>query len=167
MGAIYSLIVREEEIFVEQRKRSGGVGVEIERDEDIELVMPPVFENCTKVLGAKEQIEARDLYWEAVCDDSKGGQERAELLLGSIEQNPFVGEPHVVLALVYLTIGRFEEAEAEAEKGLTLMLEWSRPWDKRMSWEGWIAWARVLLIKAKEKSWPQTSWGVLNLGLVK
>ena len=52
MGAIYSLIVREEEIFVEQRKRSGGVGVGIERDEDIELVMPPVFENCTKVLGA-------------------------------------------------------------------------------------------------------------------
>lgn len=168
MGAIYSLIVREEEIFVEQRKKSGGVGFDIERDEDLELVVPPVFEYCTKVLSAEEQIEARDLYWEAVCDDSKGGQERAEeLLLGSIEKNPFVGEPHVVLAQVYLTKGRFEEAEKEAEKGLTLMLEWSSPWDKRMSWEGWIAWARVLLMKAKEKSWPQTSWGVLNLGLVK
>ncbi|XVF44607.1 hypothetical protein PTKIN_Ptkin02bG0137900 [Pterospermum kingtungense] len=168
IGAVYSLIVREEEIFVEQRKRSGGVGVDIERDEDLELVVPPVFENGTKVLGAREQIEARDLYWEAVCDDSKGGQERAEeLLLGSIEKNPFVGEPHVLLAQVYLTKGRFEEAEKKAEKGLTLMLEWSSPWDKRMSWEGWIAWARVLLMKAKEKSWPQTSWGVLNLGLVK
>ena len=52
MEAIYGLIVREEEIFVEQRKRSGGVGVGIEREKDIELVMPPVFENCTKVLGA-------------------------------------------------------------------------------------------------------------------
>ena len=93
------------------------------------------------------------MYWEAICDDSKGGQERVEeLLLGSIEQNPFVGEPHVVLAQVYLTKGRFEEAETEGVKGLTLMLEWSSPLDKRMSWEGWIAWARVLLMKVKSNS---------------
>lgn len=57
------------------------------------------------------------------------------------------------------------EAEQEAERGLTLMLEWGSPWDKRMSWEGWIAWARVLSLKAKEKSWPQSAWGVLSLGL--
>ncbi|KAL8123715.1 hypothetical protein AgCh_011637 [Apium graveolens] len=61
---------------------------------------------------------------------------------------------------------RYEEAEKEAEKGLTLLLEWGSPWDKRMSWEGWIAWARVLLMKAKKKSWPQTSWCILNLGLI-
>ncbi|KAL8118724.1 hypothetical protein AgCh_016291 [Apium graveolens] len=61
----------------------------------------------------------------------------------------------------------YEEAEKEAEKGLTLLLEWGSPWDKRMSWEGWIAWARVLLMKAKKKSWPQTSWCILNLGLVR
>lgn len=51
MGAIYSLIVREEEILMEQRKR--GYGSEFvarkERDEDIELVVPPVFSFCTKV----------------------------------------------------------------------------------------------------------------------
>ncbi|KAL8102472.1 hypothetical protein AgCh_027099 [Apium graveolens] len=61
----------------------------------------------------------------------------------------------------------YEEAEKEAEKGLTLLLEWGSPWDKRMSWEGWIAWTRVLLMKAKKKSWPQTSWCILNLGLVR
>lgn len=168
MGAIYSLIVREEEIFIEERKRAGGFEVDRERDEDIELVLAPVFENCTQVLDAREQVVARDLYWEAVCDTSKGGLERAEeLLLSSIEKNPFVGEPHVVLGQFYLTKGRFEEAEKEAERGVTLLLEWGSPWDKRMSWEGWIAWARVLLMKAKEKSWPQTSWGILNLGLVR
>jgi len=85
----------------------------------------------------------------------------------SIEKNPFVGEPHVLLGQVYLNKGMFEEAEREAERGLTLMLEWGSPWDKRMSWEGWIAWVRVLLTKAKEKSWPQTTWGILNLGLVR
>ena len=83
--------------------------------------------------------------------------------MSSIEKNPFVGEPHVVLGQVYLNKGRFEEAE----RGLNLMLEWGSPWDKRMTWEGWVSWARVLLMKAKEKSWPETSWGILNLGLTK
>ncbi|KAJ1401427.1 hypothetical protein SESBI_28803 [Sesbania bispinosa] len=171
MGAVYSLIVREEEIFLEEekKKRAGKTVLDHERNEDIELVLPPVFDNCTKVLDAGDQLVARDLYWEAVCGDvSKKGLGRIEeLLVESIEKNPYVGEPYVVLSQVYLTQGRFEEAERKAEKGLTLLLEWGCPWDKRTSWEGWIAWTRVLLMKAKEKSWPQKSWGILNLGLVK
>lgn len=170
MGALYTLIVREEEILLEERKRvvADFVRDENERDEDIELVLPPVFENCTKVLDAEDQIVARDLYWEAVCDVNKEGLGRSEeLLVKSIEKNPFVGEPYVVLSQVYLAMGRFEEAEKKAEKGLTLLLEWGCPWDKRVSWEGWISWSRVLLMKAKEKSWPHTSWGILNLGLVR
>ena len=171
MGAVYSLLAREEEIFMEERKRVGAGGNQAPmdgRDEELELVIPPVFDNCTRVLGAEEQIEARDLYWEAVCEGSKKGLDWAEELLGrSIEKNPFVGEPYVVLGQIYLTNGRFEEAERAAEKGLRHLLEWGSPWDKRMSWEGWVAWCRVLLMKAKEKSWPNTSWGILNLGLVK
>ncbi|KAH0855059.1 hypothetical protein HID58_020539 [Brassica napus] len=162
MGAIYSLIVREEEILMEQRKR--GYGSEFvarkERDEDIELV----------VLDAKEQIEARDMYWEAVSSDAskEGYLERAEkMLLGCIEKNPFVGEPHVLLSQVYLGKKRFVEAEREAERGLVLLLQWGSPWDKRMSWEGWIAWVRVLLMKSHDQSWPDVSWGILNLGLVR
>lgn len=170
MGAIYSLIVREEEIFMEERKKGQDGTVVCDRDEDIELVIPPVFEKCTRVLEAWEQIEARELYWEGVCDMSKRGlglEGAEEVLRRSVEQNPFVGEPHVVLGQICLGQGRYEEAEREAERGLTLLLEWGSPWDKRMSWEGWIAWARVLLMKAKEKCWPQTSWGILNLGLVR
>ncbi|KAL9453208.1 hypothetical protein AB3S75_008913 [Citrus x aurantiifolia] len=127
--------------------------------------------SLSRILDTKEQIEARDLYWEAVCGNSDGSKEKLEkaeeLLLGCIEKNPFVGEPHVVLGQIYLAKGKFEEAEREAGKGLMLLLEWGSPWDKRMSWEGWVAWARVLYMKAKEKSWPQTSWGVLNLGFVR
>ncbi|KAK9691470.1 hypothetical protein RND81_09G198800 [Saponaria officinalis] len=169
MAAVYMLMVREEQIMMEERKIAGYKDDEVEgRDEEIELVIPPVFENCTRVLNAKEQIEARDLYWEAVCDHRKIGLEKAEeVLLKSIQKNPFVGEPHVVLSQLYLSKGRFEEAETEAKKGIILLLQWASPWDKRMSWEGWIAWARVLLMKSKERSWPQTAWGILNLGLVK
>ena len=53
VGAGDSLVVREEEILMEQRKREcGGCGfvVRKERDEDIELVVPLVFSLCTKVL---------------------------------------------------------------------------------------------------------------------
>ncbi|XP_060184482.1 uncharacterized protein LOC132614132 [Lycium barbarum] len=168
MGAIYSLIVREEEIMIEKWKKNGENGIVEGRDEEIELVIPPVFENCTRVLDAQEQKEARELYWEGVCEGSNRGLDWAEeKLLKSVEKNSFVGEPHVVLGQIYLSKGKFEEAEKEAEKGLRLILEWGSPWDKRMSWEGWIAWTRVLLMKAKEKSWPQNSWGILNLGLVR
>ncbi|CBI35361.3 unnamed protein product, partial [Vitis vinifera] len=61
-------LMREEEIFIEERKRIGGDQVVEGRDEELELVIPPVLENCTRVLGAEEQIEATDLYWEAVCE---------------------------------------------------------------------------------------------------
>ncbi|CAN8258711.1 unnamed protein product [Cochlearia groenlandica] len=175
MGAIYSLIVREEEILMEQRRRRRRASgsefvVRKERDEDIELVLPPVFSFCTKVLDAKEQIEARDMYWEVVSSDAskEGYLERAEeRLLKCIEKNPFVGEPHVLLSQVYLGEKRFKEAEIEAERGLLLLLQWGSPWDKRMSWEGWVAWVRVLLMKSKDQSWPGGPWGILNLGLVR
>ncbi|XP_030544471.1 uncharacterized protein LOC115750972 [Rhodamnia argentea] len=175
MGAIYMLVVREEEIFtLEKRKSQGNADSEppsAERDEDIELVVPPVFESCTRVLSARDQIEARDKYWEAVSDMSKfGGAEHYDAversLRETVEKNPFVGEPRVVLGQLYLGKGRYEEAEREAEAGLRLLLGWGSSWDKRMPWEVWVSWARVLFMKAREKSWPNTSFGILALGLV-
>lgn len=167
MGAIYTLIVREEQLYSIEQPQSQSQSAN-NRDDELELVTPPILENCTKILGAKDQIEARDLYWGGVCDVSKRGLSGCEeLLKRSLEKNPFVGEPHVVLGQIYLSQGRFEEAEKGAEEGLRLLLEWGSPWDKRMSWEGWISWCRVLVMKAKEKSWPETSWGILNLGLVR
>lgn len=138
-----------------------------ERYEDIELVTPPVFNRCTMILDPRDQIEARNSYWEAVYDDGSKKEKGEELLLKCIEKNPFVGEPHVLLSQFYLSRGRFEEAEREAEKGLSLLLEWGCPWDKRVPWEGWVSWCRVMLSKAKERSWPSTSWGIISLGLVK
>ncbi|KAL8519785.1 hypothetical protein ACS0TY_010646 [Phlomoides rotata] len=156
MGAIYSLIMREEEIY-------GTPG----RDEELELVIPPVFNRCTSVVESKDQIEARNLYWEAVCKAAAIGLEKAEeMLVRSVEKNPFVGEVHVVLGQLYLGKGKFEAAEEAAERGLRLLVEWGSPWDKRMTWQGWVAWCRVLVMKAKQKSWPDNPWGILNLGLV-
>jgi hypothetical protein len=37
---------------------------------------------------------------------------------------------------------------------------------QRVGWEGWIAWARINVLKARQKEWPSTSFGIINLGLV-
>jgi hypothetical protein len=148
MGALYTLIVREEEIYNNHRRGE-------ERHDIMELVIPPVFDGCTKVLDAGEQKAARDLYWEAICRDPQAEEEEEEkeeveqLLEQSIAKNPFVGEPHLVLAQVYLNTERYGEAEAQAEQGLKLLLQWGTSWDKRMSWEGWVSWGRAMLINAK------------------
>lgn len=161
MAAIYSLIVREEQLHILQRNDDV---MDYKRDEQIELVIPPVFENCSRVLAAEDQISARSLYWEAITTSCDSVEER---LLECIEKNPFVGEPRIVLGQYYLGKGRFDEAQVMAQDGLKRLLEWGSPWDKRMSWEGWVAWARVLVMKAQERSWPDNAWGILNLGLVR
>ncbi|KVH97420.1 uncharacterized protein LOC112523365 [Cynara cardunculus var. scolymus] len=167
MAGVYTLLVREEAICMAERISDRHENGEVAGGEDIELIIPPVFESCTKILDPNEQIMARDIYWEAVNDDGWKKEKGEEMLVKCIEKNPFVGEPHVLLSQFYLSRGRFEEGEREAEKGLRVLLEWGCPWDKRVSWEGWVAWGRVLLNKAKERCWPHTSWGVISLGLIK
>ncbi|KAM0949858.1 hypothetical protein DsansV1_C05g0057291 [Dioscorea sansibarensis] len=166
MGAIYNLILREEDIFIQetitQRSQEHKIN---NRDEDLELVVPPVFEYCTKLLDTEKQIAARDLYWDVMVSH-KRMETVEEMLKESCEKNRYVGEPYLVLGQVYVSTGKFEEAEKVAEEGLRLIMEWGSSWDKRMSWEGWIAWGRLILMNAKNKSWPKSSWGILNLGLV-
>ncbi|KAF7081650.1 hypothetical protein CFC21_085571 [Triticum aestivum] len=172
MGVLYNLIVREEEIYIAHRAHTTGQegnDSAATRDEDIALVIPPVFDSCTKVLDAEDQKAARDLYWEAVCSDEEATDRSKveELLRQSVAKNPFVGEPRLVLAQMCLNAEMYEEAQEQAEEGLKLLLEWGSSWDKRMPWEGWVSWGRAMLTKAKEKDWPHTSFGILSLGLVK
>ncbi|CAM0875485.1 unnamed protein product [Alopecurus aequalis] len=168
LAAIYRLIATDERI-----RRMEGVVEEEDDDAGLELTIPPVFDRCSKVLDPDEQIAARDLYWEAICSDVKGGDgdwtEIESLLRQSIGKNPFVGEPWLVLAQVLLNMncGRWDEATAAAEEGLRLVLEWGSSWDKRMTWGGWVSWGRVMRDKAKDKEWPRSAWGIINLGLVK
>ncbi|CAN1175767.1 Lysine--tRNA ligase, cytoplasmic [Linum perenne] len=165
LGAMYNLIRREEGLFVKERIRSGGVSIDLDRDEGIELMLPPVFEQCSRILGAEEQILGRDMYWEGVCGNAS--KRNLELLEGSLVNNPYLGDPYLVLSQVYLSLGKFEAAEAAAKEGLKLLLEWGTAWDKRKSWEGWVAWGRVLLTKARVKSWPPPQWKVHSVGLKK
>jgi len=71
-----------------------------------------------------------------------------------------------LLAQICAEYGKFEEAEQHARKALKLFVDWGTAYDKRISWAGWVAWARVLLKQAREHSWPNTALGMLNLGMV-
>ncbi|TVU39272.1 hypothetical protein EJB05_12683, partial [Eragrostis curvula] len=155
LAAVYNLMARDDhQLLSESEKDDALVG---------ELVIPPKA--------------ARDLYWEAICSDDDHDHDDGEnknnhnkmveaLLRESIAKNPFVGEPHLVLAQVLLNAGRYDEAHAQAERGLQLLLQWGISWDKRMSWEGWVSWARVMRDKAKLRHWLTSKWGIINLGLV-
>jgi len=61
----------------------------------------------------------------------------------------------------------WEKASTHASKGLQLFIDWGTSYDKRVPWESWIAWCRVMIENAKEKKWPNKPFGLLSLGLVK
>lgn len=75
----------------------------------------------------------------------------------------------MLLAQLYLQQRQqYSEAHAHATKGLELFCTWGTAWDKRMAWDAWVAWTRVLLRGAAAQQWPapHQPMGMLNLGLV-
>ena len=81
--------------------------------------------------------------------------------------NPFAAEPHVLLAQLCVTQHRWDDALAEASRALELQIQWATSWDKRLSWEAWVAWTRVLLKAAREREWPSDAFGIISLGEVR
>ena len=59
--------------------------------------------------------------------------------------NPWVGEPQMLLAQLYLIAGRHDDARAAAEGALQCYGSWGNAWDKRVQWDAWVAWTRILL----------------------
>lgn len=129
---------------------------------------PSIFDYGRAWLGKDEQLASRELYWEVISGLTlKKDQDVAIAKLQEcIRINPFIGEPHILLAQILISRSQFEEAERHAAEGVKLLCEWTTVWDKRMSWEGWIAWGRVIVQNSREKTWPKTAFGVIGLGLV-
>ncbi len=133
-----------------------------------EAPLPPIFDNCTQVLSKENEREARDLYWDVICTKTERDRhnEAEEQLLKAVTLNPWIGEPHVLLAQIYNASGRFEQAEEHAKKALKALFAWATAWDKRVTWDGWVAWARIQLAQARARQWPTQAFGIINLGLV-
>jgi hypothetical protein len=141
-------------------RRAAACGVE---------ALPPVFARCTAELSGDAEREARDLYWQVVREESASGvgESAQRHLREATSLNPFIAEPHVLLAQMHLNAQRWDDALGEAASAIDLLAQWGTSWDKRLSWEAWLAWARVLLKAARERAWPETAYGIISLGEVR
>ena len=121
--------------------------------------MPPVFGHCSQALSAADDAAAASLYWSVIQQDqplvdldvATGVMEHA------VRLNPWVGEPQMVLAQLYLSAGRRDEAAAVARSALQCFAGWGNAWDKRVQWDAWVAWTRILLQGATAQdsgAWP-------------
>lgn len=132
------------------------------------IPVPPIFDRCAAVLPKEEESAAAALYWQVVAQNTPfaSSAHAQQCLAAALKHNPWVGEPHLVLAQLALLEGDYPAAERHATEGLRLLLEWGTPWDKRIPWSGWVAWARILLGNARARTWPTTLREHNNLGLV-
>eukprot|EP00808_Paulinella_micropora_P013984 g13842.t1 len=139
----------------------------IKECEEPDLV-PPCFENSTKVLAPIDEKVARDAYWEVMTqltepEDTKQALEKLKL---ATEKNPYVGEPFAMLAQVYMREKRWDEAAKACEKAMHVFAVWGTAWDKRISFDGWVSWIRTMHLQATKHTWPSTSMGMISIGLV-
>lgn len=132
------------------------------------IPVPPAFQQGQGVLERKDEAAASALYWQVITRMHPLTESvTARLMVESvIDHNPYVGEPRLLLAQLALTDGDFETAEAQALAGLQALQSWGLAWDKRIAWEAWIAWARILLQHARKREWPQNLGALNGLGLV-
>ncbi|MBT2323908.1 tetratricopeptide repeat protein [Variovorax paradoxus] len=134
-----------------------------------DLPVPPIFSRCTCTLAPVDEAAACALYWQAAMLNVPLISSRAvlALLTEAIRLNPWVAEPRLLLSQLALIDGRFDEAGASAREGYRLLCTWGAQWDKRVSWQGWVIWARMLLQSARERSWPATLRQHNNLGFIR
>jgi len=123
------------------------------------------------MISAEDELVANEIYWKLCIRDNKEqlhSNEIEQQLLIALNHNPFFSELYIVLAQLYLQESKWDDALTNASKGLKLLIEWGTACDKRMPWEGWVAWARVMQQNAREKKWVNDdAWGLINLGLVR
>ena len=131
------------------------------------LPVPPVFAHCTQGLAPAADAAAASLYWSVIQQDQPLTD--LDVATGVLEQavqlNPWVGEPQMVLAQLYLSAGRDAEAKAAADSALQAFSEWGNAWDKRVQWDAWVAWTRILQQHAQNGNWPERLDKLNNVAL--
>lgn len=111
-------------------------------------VVPPVFDSCTRTISYQDEVLARDFYWNATLNEYiLTEDQQKDLLLQAIGYNPFVGEPHILLAQLYFRRHEYQQAGQHCRQALQKMYPLASAWDKRRSFAQWIGFTRVLLLR--------------------
>ena len=132
-----------------------------------QLPLPPVFAQCSQVLSPADEAAATSLYWSVIqLDQPLVDLDAATAVLeAAVRHNPWVGEPQMVLAQLYLSAGRAEEAAQAAQSALQQFSAWGNAWDKRVQWDAWVAWTRILDQAARTGTWPERLDKLNNVAL--
>ena len=131
------------------------------------LPTPPVFGHCNHHLSAANEAAAASLYWSVIQQDQPlvDLDVATGVLESAVRHNPWVGEPQMVLAQLYLSAGRHDDAKQAASSALHLFSAWGNSWDKRVQWDAWVAWTRILLQAAEGGPWPERLDKLNNVAL--
>lgn len=131
------------------------------------LPVPIVFDSCEQVLDRRKEAAATALYWSVIQQQQPMVSPEAtiDVLEQCIENNPWVAEPYFLLAQLHLTAGHFEPALRAASTGLQRTAQWGNSWDKRIGWDAWVAWGRILEQSARNCTWPQQLNKLNNVAL--
>ena len=131
------------------------------------LPTPPVFGHCNHHLSAANEAAAASLYWSVIQQDQPlvDLDVATGVLESAVRHNPWVGEPQMVLAQLYLAAGRHDDAKQAASSALHLFSAWGNSWDKRVQWDAWVAWTRILLQAAEGGPWPERLDKLNNVAL--
>ena len=131
------------------------------------LPAPPVFNQCTGTLSREDEAAASALYWSVAQQNQPlvSPEATKASLRHAIALNPWVAEPYMLLAQLHLTFDEFDEAQAAAASAVQLASIWGNTWDKRIGWDAWMAWGRILLQCAQKRDWPKDINKINNLAL--
>ena len=114
--------------------------------------IPAVFNNCTCILNAQDEREARDLYWDARRHElTKSDEELEKMYFRSAQLNPWVAETHIMLSQLMYRRSAWTEAANAAAKGIKLLYEWGTHWDKQVTYAQWVGFARMCHLRAKRR----------------
>ena len=133
-----------------------------------ELVpLPTVFNHCQHALSESDEAAACALYWSVIQQNQPLVSCKTTIMTleQAIGHNPWVAEPYLLLAQLHLTEQSYDKAQTAAAQGLHLLTCWGNSWDKRIGWDAWISWGRILLQSAQTRQWPKTLNKLNNVAL--
>jgi hypothetical protein len=126
-----------------------------------------VFDHCQHELSESDEAAACALYWSVVQQNQPLVCSSTSIMTleQAIRLNPWVAEPYLLLAQLLLTNKTYDQAQTAAAHGLHLLTCWGNSWDKRIGWDAWVSWGRILLQGAQNRQWPETLNKLNNVAL--
>jgi len=131
--------------------------------------VPPIFENCSKILDPEEEAEARRIYWKVTLEESRDmSKSQIKKKIDDLEKcarlNPYIAEPHVLMAQCFYNLKDYDACFEHCCRALELFYSWGTAWDKRRFWEQWIGFTKLYAIRAARMKEGKTDfpWKSVN-----